>query len=303
MSEIEYILSSSENFLLGKRDKARLALCNLIAQGHTLIEDLPGVGKTTLVKFFAEIFDLSMSRIQFTNDLLPSDIIGSQIFSRESESFHFHPGPIFGEIIMADELNRAPPKTQSALLQAMEEAKVTVDGESMPLGEVFHVIATQNPRAQIGTFDLPESQLDRFSMKFDIGYPDQTSTIKLLNAKTSFPETKVDRKIPKEWILEARQKAQEIQTSESLLAYVYRLLNASRERSDTLDLSNRCGIDLIRTAKAWAWMNGESYVTPEHIQILFPVVAGHRLCHPSNTDIQAEKTYSQSILDEVDVRA
>lgn len=299
---LEHIFSSSEIFLSGKKDRVKLGLCNFLAQGHTLIEDLPGVGKTTLVKFFSEVFDLKMSRIQFTNDLLPSDILGSQIFNRENQSFHFHPGPIFGAIIMADELNRAPPKTQSALLQAMEEKKVTVDGESMELDELFHVIATQNPRAQIGTFDLPESQLDRFSMKFDIGYPDQANTLHMLKNKTESAPLEIKKKVPRSWIHQARAQIEKVTTSEALYSYIFRLLDNSRIKSDSLPLSNRCGIDLVKTSKAWAWLNKEDFVSPDHIQFLFPYVAGHRLSHPSNSDISREKELAKEILKEVNVR-
>lgn len=302
MRELDYILNSSETFLSGKKDRVRLALCNLIAGGHTLIEDVPGVGKTTLVKFFAEVFELKMSRIQFTNDLLPSDILGAQVFSRESETFKFHPGPIFGEILMADELNRAPPKTQSALLQAMEEKKVTIDGDSYALDEIFHVIATQNPRAQIGTFDLPESQLDRFTMKFDIGYPDEEHTLELLRNKTREEEIALSEKIPKSWILDSKERATKTAVTEALLSYIYRLLDASRSGSKTLPLSNRCGIDLVKTSKAWAWMEGAEFVTPEHVQHLFPFVAGHRLSHPSVSDIRSEKELAFELLEEVNVR-
>lgn len=303
MSELSYILSSSQNYLSGKEDKVELALCNFIAGGHTLIEDLPGVGKTTLVKFFSDVFDLKMSRIQFTNDLLPSDILGAQVFNRENEKFVFHQGPIFGEIIMADELNRAPPKTQSALLQAMEEKKVTTDGDSIDLGDIFHVIATQNPRAQIGTFDLPESQLDRFSMKLDIGYPDEKSTLELLKNKSTSHSISLDKRIPKSWVLESRQASQSVIASEALLSYIYRLLEASRNNSDILPLSNRCGIDLLKVSKAWAWMKGDDYVTPEHIQTLFPYVAGHRLGHPSSSNVHRERDLSMSLLEQVSVRS
>lgn len=300
--EIDYILDSSEKWLAGKKDRAQLALCNLLAGGHTLIEDLPGVGKTTLVKFFAEVFDLKMSRTQFTNDLLPADILGLKIFNRDTQSFEFHPGPIFGEILMADELNRAPPKTQSALLQAMEEKKVTVEGESFDLERIFHVIATQNPRTQIGTFDLPESQLDRFSMKMDIGYPDKENTLELLKAKSSNAAPSLERKISKKWLLQAMEESKNVQASEALLSYVYRLLDASRNWAEALPLSNRCGIDLVRVSKVWSWMKGESYVSPETVQFLFPYVAGHRLAHPSLSDIRTEKELSAAVLERVNVR-
>lgn len=302
MREVDHILQSSERFLSGKQDRVRLALCNFLAKGHTLIEDLPGVGKTTLVKFFSEIFDLKMSRVQFTNDLLPSDIIGSQIFNRTSETFHFHPGPIFGEIIMADELNRAPPKTQSALLQAMEEKRVNIENKSMELGPIFHVIATQNPRAQIGTFDLPESQLDRFSMKLEIGYPDEKSTMTLLRNKALEDEIFIEEKISKDWIFKSVSECENIHISDEVLSYIYRLLEASRQNSHALPLSNRCGIDLVKTSKALAWLNEDKFVSPDHIKELFPYVAGHRLSHPSSSDLEQERELSSSILKMAPVR-
>lgn len=303
ISEITYILDTSEDFLAGKKDRVQLALCNLLAGGHTLIEDLPGVGKTTLVKFFAQVFELNMSRIQFTNDMLPGDILGANVFSKASDTFQFHPGPIFGEIILADELNRAAPKTQSALLQAMEEKRVTVDGKSKDLGEVFHVIGTQNPRAQIGTFELPESQLDRFALKIDIGYPGEEETIRLLAQKSSNSYGQNLKRIPKEWILNSQKQVENIETSDAILSYVYRLLNASRNGSaSTLPLSNRCGIDLVKNSKAWAWMNERDHVLPEDIQKVFPFVTGHRLSHPSNSSIELERELALELLESVNVR-
>ncbi|MCO4754377.1 MAG: AAA family ATPase [Bacteriovoracaceae bacterium] len=302
MKELQQIYDQAQAHLNGKKDKIELALCNLLSGGHTLIEDLPGVGKTTLVKFFSEVFDLKMSRTQFTNDLLPSDIIGAQIFNRKSGEFEFHPGPIFGELFMADELNRASPKTQSALLQAMEEKKVTVDTQTYPMSEVFHVIATQNPRSQIGTFDLPESQLDRFSMKIDIGYPDEANTVALLRGKTSSSTNIITDKISKSWLLEAINKCQNIEVSDSILTYIYRLLDASRSNAKYMPLSNRCGIDLLKTSKAWAWMNGETHVLPEHVQHLFAWVAAHRLSHPNSATVARERELAQQLLTSVNVR-
>jgi len=302
MQELELFFKHSDRFLSGKKDKVELALCNLLAQGHTLIEDLPGVGKTTLVSFFSEVFDLKMSRTQFTNDLLPSDIIGNQVFNRKSSEFEFHPGPIFGEIFMADELNRAPPKTQSALLQAMEEKSVTVDSHTYAMEDIFHVIATQNPKSQIGTFDLPESQLDRFSMKLELGYPNEESTIKLLKEKAHSSKPIIGQKISKSWLLQSMKACESIEASDSILSYIYRLVDESRTNSQFMPLSNRAAIDILKASKAWAWMNGDTHVFPEHIQHLFPWIAGHRLCHPSEGSVSIERELSNKLLQSVPVR-
>ncbi|MBC77797.1 MAG: AAA family ATPase [Halobacteriovoraceae bacterium] len=302
MKELELFYKHGDKFLSGKKDKIELALCNLLAQGHTLIEDLPGVGKTTLVTFFSEVFDLKMSRTQFTNDLLPSDIIGNQVFNRKTSEFEFHQGPIFGEIFMADELNRAPPKTQSALLQAMEEKSVTVDSQTFPMERLFHVIATQNPKSQIGTFELPESQLDRFSMKLELGYPDEENTIKLLKEKATSTKIQIEEKISKSWLLESISACEAIEASDAILSYIFRLVDESRNNSHFMPLSNRAAIDLLKSAKAWAWMNEETHVFPEHVQHLLPYVVGHRLCHPSEGSASLEKELSVKLIGSVSVR-
>lgn len=301
MENIKTYFHEGNQILTGKEDKLKLALANFLASGHTLIEDVPGVGKTTLVKFFAQIFDLKLSRIQFTNDLLPSDIIGTSIYDPEKQQFNFHQGPIFGDIIMADELNRAPPKTQSALLQAMEEKNITVDGKTYQLPKTFHVIATQNPHAQIGTFDLPESQLDRFSLKMDIGFPDESNTIKMLKDKTLQSDIKVNNIIQKNWPLETIELIEKVYVDDAIYNYVYRLMEFSRQ-TDSLPLSNRCGIDLIKIAKAFSYIEQTDHVTPETIQYLFPYVAGHRLVHPGESDINIELDKAQTILAQTAVR-
>ena len=301
MQEIQTYLQEGNEILTGKEEKLKLALANFLASGHTLIEDVPGVGKTTLVKFFASIFELKLSRIQFTNDLLPSDIIGTSIYDNQKQVFHFHQGPLFGDIIMADELNRAPPKTQSALLQAMEEKVITTDGKTYELPEIFHVIATQNPHSQIGTFDLPESQLDRFSLKMNIGFPDESNTLKMLKTKTLDTQVNVKNKIPSQWPLEKKIQIEKIYVDDAIYDYVYRLLDTSR-KSDSLPLSNRCGIDLIKIAKAYSFIQEVDHVTPETIQYLFPYIAGHRLVHPGESDIHMENDKAMSILSQTPVR-
>lgn len=301
MENIKTYFSQGNEILTGKEEKLKLALTNFLAGGHTLIEDVPGVGKTTLVRFFAEIFDLNLSRIQFTNDLLPSDIIGTSIYDNQKQNFQFHQGPLFGDIIMADELNRAPPKTQSALLQAMEEKSISVDGNTYQLPDFFHVIATQNPHSQIGTFDLPESQLDRFSLKMNIGFPDEQNTLKMLKTKSLTNSVQIAQKIPKEWPQESKKKVEQIFVDDAIYSYVYRLLDASRN-SDGMALSNRCGLDLIKIAKAYAYLEAKDHVTPEIIQFLFPYVAGHRLVHPGESNINIEHDKALSILAQTAVR-
>jgi len=301
MKELEIYLTEGEEILNGKKEQLILALSNFLAGGHTLIEDAPGVGKTTLVKFFSEIFELKLSRIQFTNDLLPADIIGNSIFNKKNNEFMFHQGPIFGEIIMADELNRAPPKTQSALLQAMEEKHITIDGNTYTLPEHFHVIATQNPHTQIGTFDLPESQLDRFSLKMDIGYPDKESTLKMLEKKSVNPALRVAQTIGSEWIGQSKLKIDQVYFDKSLYEYIYALLNNSRSAT-LIPLSNRCGLDLVKVSKAYAFLNQQKNVTPENIQYLFPYVAGHRLVHPGESNIGIEADKARQLIEQTSLR-
>ena len=302
MNELAIYLKAGNQLLTGKEEKLKLALANFLSGGHTLIEDVPGVGKTTLVKFFAQIFDLKLSRIQFTNDLLPSDIIGTSIYNSQRQEFNFHQGPLFGDIIMADELNRAPPKTQSALLQAMEEKHITVDGNTYELPQNFHVIATQNPHAQIGTFDLPESQLDRFSLKMEIGYPDEQSTLTMLKNKSQSLEVDVKEKISSQWINTVKKEVENVYVDDALFAYIYRLLDNSR-KSDGFPLSNRSGIDLIKVAKSYAFISNEKSVLPEHIQYIFPYVVGHRLVHPGESNIRVEQDKAQALLAQTNVRA
>lgn len=297
---LEKIIHDSHQVLKGKQDKVKLVLCNILSNGHTLLEDLPGVGKTTLVKYFGLTMGLEMSRIQFTNDLLPSDIIGSSIFNKNNNQFDFHKGPIFGELILADELNRAPPKTQSALLQAMEERAISVEGEHFKLPDFFIVIATQNPHMQIGTFDLPESQLDRFSMKVEMGYADKESTIALLKDGDADENLKkIEKLISSTEIISLQKEIQKIHIENSLYEKVYSILQSSRTRSDIVPLSNRCGLDLISISKSWAYLAGRDYVIPDDIVKIFPYVAGHRLVHPENSNIQYEHKLANQILSDI----
>ena len=298
--KIMEIIENSKAVLKGKEDKIKLVICNLLAQGHTLVEDSPGVGKTTLVKFISKSFGFQMSRIQFTNDILPSDIIGTSIFNKTTSTFDFHKGPIFGELILADELNRAPPKTQSALLQVMEERSISVETNQFELPDYFSVIATQNPHMQIGTFDLPESQLDRFSLKMDMGYPSKDETILLL--KEVDPAKKIENTqqvlTPTE-LIELQNKTKKIHIDDSILELIFNLLDVSRINKDLIPLSNRCGQDLVRASKSWAFLNNRDYVLPDDVHYIFPYVAGHRLVHPENSDISFEHKLAEQVLNQI----
>jgi len=282
---IDKLVSEASSIIFGKQHTIRLAIACLLARGHLLIEDLPGVGKTTLAHVLAKLLGLDFSRVQFTSDMLPADILGVSVYERDSGAFHFHPGPIFSHLVLADEINRATPKTQSALLEAMEEQQVTIEGQTHLLPSPFFVIATQNPTFQIGTFPLPESQLDRFLMRIELGYPDQQAERALLASQ--------DRRelIPKlQTILSVAQLAElqstvdTIHVSEAVLDYVQNIIAASRQSGDFVTgLSPRAGLALLRAARAWALMQGREHVLPDDIQSILPSVASHRL-KSANTD-------------------
>jgi MoxR-like ATPase len=265
--------------VLGKRGQIRLALACLLAHGHLLLEDVPGVGKTTLAHALARALDLDFRRIQFTSDLLPADVLGASIFEREQGTFRFHPGPIFTELVLADEINRAPPKTQSALLEAMEEEQVTIEGETRALPSPFFVIATQNPREQAGTFPLPESQLDRFLMRLSLGFPDDEAERELLagNDRRELIHS-LEPAVSATELLALQQAVRAVHASGALLDYVQRLLAASRAGDRFVaGLSPRAGIDLLNAARAWALIAGRAYVLPEDVQAVLAPVVDHRL--------------------------
>ncbi|MET0984013.1 MAG: AAA family ATPase [Steroidobacteraceae bacterium] len=265
--------------ILGKEHRIRLALACLLARGHLLIEDIPGVGKTTLAHALAHSLGLSYNRIQFTSDLLPADVIGISIFERESGSFRFHKGPIFAQVVLADEVNRATPKAQSALLEAMEEQQVTVDGDTYPLAAPFFVIATQNPAYQIGTFPLPESQLDRFLMRIDIGYPDAQMERELLSGqdRRDLLATLAATLLPAQ-LLNLQGQVPLVHASPALLDYVQAVVRFTRESPLFVNgLSPRAAIALLRAAQAWALMLGHAGVLPEDVQAVMGAVVGHRL--------------------------
>ncbi|WP_281645443.1 AAA family ATPase [Parendozoicomonas sp. Alg238-R29] len=279
MSLIDQSISSLAQAISGKDQQLRLALCCLLARGHLLIEDVPGMGKTTLAQGLAKVTGLDWQRIQFTSDLLPADILGISIFDRNESVFRFQPGPVFTQLLLADEINRATPRTQSALLEAMEEGQVSVEGESRPLPEPFFVIATRNPITQSGTFPLPESQLDRFLMRIQMGYPDPAAERAMLSGETGRAVMdKVKAVINTEQLVALQNKVQQVQARERLLDYIQRLVAATREGDRFVcGLSPRASLALLAAARAWAFMSGRDYVLPEDVQAVFPSVAEHRL--------------------------
>ncbi len=276
---LDKIVTQISQVILGKELQIRLVLTCLIARGHVLIEDVPGVGKTTLAHVLARVLGLSFQRIQFTSDLLPADIIGVSIYDKEVGQFKFHAGPIFAQMVLADEINRATPKTQSALLEAMEEHQVTVEGETRPLPTPFFVLATQNPVHQIGTFPLPESQLDRFMMRLELGYPDHSTERSLLRGRERremIPELEATTTISK--LLEIQQAVRQVHVAEALIEYLQAILEFSRQSPRyRTGLSPRAGLTILHCSQAWALMQGRDHVVPEDIQIVLPGIVGHRL--------------------------
>lgn len=276
---IQQLLDSANQVILGKPRQVRLAFCCLLARGHLLIEDIPGVGKTTLSHTLAKLLGLNYQRIQFTSDILPADIIGASVFDAKNHEFKFHPGPVFNQMVLADEINRATPKAQSALLEAMEEHQVSVEGKTYPLPQPFFVIATQNPSHQIGTFPLPESQLDRFLMRIELGYPDYQAERQLLTGQSRhslFESLPV--KLPPEQLQRIQQAVTEVHVSAALLDYCQGIINFTRESSEYhCGLSPRAGLALLTAAKAWAFMDQRDAVIPEDLQAVLAAVAGHRL--------------------------
>ena len=276
---LERVIERAGAIILGKEPQLRLALACLLARGHLLIEDLPGMGKTTLAHVLARSLGLQFQRIQFTSDMLPADILGVSIYERETGGFKFHPGPIFSQVILADEVNRATPKTQSALLEAMEEHQVTAEGETRPLPEPFFVIATQNPSEQVGTFPLPESQLDRFTMRIELGYPDRNAERALLTGtdRRDLLATLDPCMTPAE-LVEVQASVQSVHVSPALLDYVQAIVEHTRRSPDYLTgLSPRAALAIVHTARAWALLEGRDKVIPEDVQAILPGVAAHRL--------------------------
>jgi MoxR-like ATPase len=276
---LEAVIAQMTELVLGKERQVRLALACFLARGHLLIEDLPGMGKTTLAQGLARTLGLSFKRIQFTSDLLPADIIGVSIFDSEARAFRFHAGPVFAQLVLADEINRATPKAQSALLEAMEEHQVTADGETMPLPAPFFVVATQNPHHHVGTFPLPESQLDRFLMRLTMGYPDRRAEHALLKGRDPRERLKeMPARLDGERLAKLQQTVETVHVSEPLVQYVQDLLHVTRDDSRFAHgLSPRAGLGLLRAARAWALLEGRDMVLPDDVQAVAVPVFAHRL--------------------------
>ncbi|CAG7856860.1 hypothetical protein MCAMS1_01511 [biofilm metagenome] len=287
-NDIQRLLKAANDVILGKDRQIRLAVCCLLARGHLLIEDIPGVGKTTLAHTLARLLGMNYQRIQFTSDILPADIIGASVFDGKNHEFKFHPGPIFNQMVLADEINRSTPKAQSALLEAMEEQQVTVEGVTYSLPQPFFVIATQNPSHQIGTFPLPESQLDRFLMRIELGYPEPKFERQLLIGQNRHQliESLEPQLLPND-LHNLQDAVRKIHASNPLLDYCQAIINFTRQSPEYhCGLSPRAGLALLTAAKAWTYMDNRDAVIPEDLQAVLPAVAGHRL-RSGNNDSEA----------------
>ncbi|MBX8477509.1 MoxR family ATPase [Pseudomonas cichorii] len=301
--KLDACLSAINEVVLGKEGQVRLAMTCLLGGGHLLIEDLPGMGKTTLSHALARILGLSYQRIQFTSDLLPGDILGTSVFDRDTGQFAFHPGPIFAELVLADEINRATPKSQSALLEAMEEGQVSIEGATRLLPDPFFVIATQNPFSSGGTFALPESQLDRFLMRISMGYPARTAEKALLlgqSRRELMPRLQPILNHAELGLLQAQ--ARQVRVSDALVDYVLRLVDATRSQPQfAYGLSPRASLAIVSAARAWALLLGRDYVIPEDVQAVLPSVVGHRLRERSDPTGHGGGALVQWLLREVPV--
>lgn len=289
--------------LLGKEHEIKLAVTCLLSRGHLLIEDLPGMGKTTLAHALANALGLSFNRIQFTSDLLPADVLGVSVYDKDTGKFLFHPGPIFNQLILADEINRTTPKSQSALLEAMEERQVTVDGDSRQLPAPFFVIATQNPTTQAGTFPLPESQLDRFLMRIELGYPDpQAERILLKGEDRRDVLSRLSATLSVRELLDIQDACSGVKVSEALLDYIQRLIQYTRQRPEfAYGLSPRGSLALLSCAKTWAYIEGREHVVPEDVQAVLPSVVEHRLREAADFSGHGGSALAQRLLTRVDV--
>ena len=297
LNALDSALLAADQVILGKPHQIRLAVACLLARGHLLIEDIPGVGKTTLSHLLARLLGLQYQRIQFTSDMLPADILGVSIFDRETSAFRFHPGPVFAQLVLADEINRATPKAQSALLEAMEERQVSIDSRVLPLPAPFFVIATQNPAHQIGTFPLPESQLDRFLMRIRLGYPDRAAERELLSGRDrreildNLPPS-----ISAAQLLELQTAVPRVHAAPALLDYLQALGERTRNSPDyPCGLSPRALIGLLTAARAWALIDHRDHVLPEDLQAVLPSVAAHRLHLPTTAGDGGETAVQQLI--------
>ena len=302
-NSLDRLVLEAGKIVLGKEHTIRLALACLLARGHLLIEDLPGVGKTTLAHLLARLLGLDYQRIQFTSDLLPADIIGNSVYNREEGSFSFHPGPVFSQLVLADEINRATPKAQSALLEAMEEQQVTVDGTSYPLPKPFFVVATQNPAHQIGTFPLPESQVDRFLMRVELGYPDSRSERLLLTGSDRRELLyKLEPCLDQAQLQSLQAQVNEVHVSAAILDYCQALLEFSRNSPGfSRGLSPRAGLALLRSAKAWALLSGRFQLLPEDVQAVLPATVGHRLHSSAETGKEEGAMLARFLIESVPI--
>ena len=298
-ASIAAVLAAAGQIILGKERQLRLALACLLARGHLLIEDMPGVGKTTLAHTLARLLGLDFQRIQFTSDMLPADILGISVFDRERGEFRFHPGPVFTQVVLADEINRATPKAQSALLEAMEERQVTVEGATRPLPQPFFVIATQNPAYQIGTFPLPESQLDRFLMRIELGYPDRVAERALLEGRDRRALlAEMQPLFTPAALLAEQQRAAALHVAPALFDYVQALAAYTRTAPEwKAGLSPRAGLGLVAAARAWALLLGRDHVLPEDVQAVLPAVAVHRLAAAG--DVRSADDVARALIEAV----
>lgn len=301
--QIQTVIKEVSSVLYGKQEEIKLALTCIFSQGHLLIEDLPGMGKTTLAHALAKVLGLEYQRLQFTSDMLPADILGVTIFDPSGNQFQFHPGPVFTQLLLADEVNRTTPKTQSALLEAMEEGRVSLDGQTHQLPDPFFVIATQNPVTQQGTFPLPESQLDRFLMRIELGYPDARAERELLRGGD--PRERLSRLpavISVSQLQQISQACARVKVSDSILDYLQRLIAHSRQAPEfSFGLSPRGALALLSASRSWAYIEGRDYVIPEDLQQLLGPVAGHRLRAAEDIGGFGANALIQQLLSQVDV--
>ena len=290
------------SIVLGNKNVNRLALCCVLAGGHLLLEDIPGVGKTTLAHGIAKTLGLEFNRVQFTSDLLPTDLIGVSIYDPNKQQFNFQEGPLFTSVLLADEINRASPKTQSALLQAMEEKRVSIDTTTRDLDSPFFVIATQNPLEQSGTFPLPESQLDRFLMRLSLGYPDQESELSLLQNSRPYTSDEVSSLLNPNGVLELMESVNQVHCSDAIVSYLHSLLLATRSNVNFVNgLSPRAGLQWIQASRAWAFLEQRDFLIPEDIQAVAIAVAVHRLQPLSGNSQNSSLSAFEKILQETPI--
>ena len=296
---IEKTIDALSSVVQGKERQIKLALSCLLAEGHLLVEDLPGMGKTTLATALAKVLGLDYSRVQFTSDMLPADIIGATVFEKNTSTFQFHPGPIFTQILLADEINRSTPKTQSALLEAMAEGQVTVEGTTHTLPKPFFVIATQNPLAQFGTFPLPESQLDRFLLRIELGYPTDEAERALLKGETGREVlAQLQQILSLSELNTLQQQVKNIKASDALLDYIQRLIAHTRQHPKLqYGISPRGTLALLNAAKAWAYIHQREYIVPEDVQAVLAAVFQHRLIHAADSPAEAASVVNMLLKD------